>query len=337
MNQEHAQLIASLGFESIDSLARALRTDGEKLNGTVELCRKGYPYVSWKEPKKSGKGFRLIENPSQPLKLVQTRANRLLQRVFDPFVFHGCVAQTSIRTNAEPHCQNSWFLGLDLADYYATIRPSKVYEGLLSLGATPDIAHLLTTITTIHHHVPQGAPTSPVVAAIAMRRLAGRLADLVAEFDGVLTIFGDNISISAGRDLRRYQNTIIRIIRMEGFRIRKEKTAICLPGAGKPLPGLVIKNQKIQVRPEDKEAVELIIRQCESLKASGLRSKVCWRFKHRLRGMVNHFAWLDGKTMAPFKDRFKEVDWPDSHERQVCRLRSCYCLPLPRFQQSVDA
>lgn len=337
MSQGLVQRIDRLGFESLDSLARALRLDGDKLKATAESCKAGYPYEAWKEPKRSGNGHRLIEHPEPPLKLVQVRINRLLQRVFDPFIFHGCVSRTSIKTNAEPHCHNSWFLALDLADYYTTIRPAKVYQGLTALGAVPDIARVLTTITTIHHHVPQGAPTSPVVAAIAMAKLARRLVELVGEFDGQITVFGDNLSISAPRDLRRYKRTVDRIVRMEGFRLRHEKTTVCRPGMDKPLPGLVIRKQQIRAREEDRRAIEQTVRQCEALSADELRRHACWRFKHRLRGMVNHFAWLDKKSMGEFKDRFKEIDWPDHHDRKACDLRSCICLPLPQYQRKSSA
>lgn len=320
------QRVDRLGFESIDSLCRALRVERLVLDAAIELCRSGYPYDSWQVPKKSGVGFREIEHPHVSLKTVQTKTNHLLQRVVIPDVFHGCLSRTSIKTNAEPHCFDSWFLGLDLADYYQTIRPGKVYDGLRSLGAAPDVARVITTLTTIRHHVPQGAPTSPIIAAIAMLKLAKRVSELVEGFGGSFTIFGDNLSMSAGRDLRRYKNTLIRIIKTEGFSVRTDKSVVCRPGVDKPLPGLVVRMARIVIADEDYDCVAQRVQTCRELGTQGISRRVCPRFRRRLEGMVNHYKWVDNEAMEEIATTFSLINWPHHYCRTACMGPSCHCL-----------
>jgi hypothetical protein len=49
--------------------------------------------------------------------------------------------------------------------------------------------------------------------------------------------------------------------------------------------------------------------------------------------MVNHFGWLDDRAMGEFKERFKEIDWPETHDRKICETTSCHCLPLPQYRK----
>src|SRR5690606_9612266 len=146
-------------------------------------------------------GYRLIEHPFPELKAIQRRINRLIQRLQLPNVFHGCYAATSILTNASHHRVSSWYLTFDLANYYKTIRPQKVYLALTARGAAPDVARTLTRLTTIKGRVPQGAPTSPVIAILAMCSMARRMQILVQRMHGTITIFGDNVSVSGPKGL----------------------------------------------------------------------------------------------------------------------------------------
>jgi RNA-directed DNA polymerase len=314
-----------LGFETNVALCKCLHVEPSEFVRLVELCRSAYPYDCWSEPKKSG-GRRLIENPQGDLKQLQVRCNRLFQRLKLPAWFHGCIAGTSIKTNAKPHCYKSWFLGLDIADYYLNIRPDKVYGAFRAWNASPDIARVLTTITTTRHHVPQGAPTSPIIAALAMTKMMQRIFDLVKSFGGRLTVFGDNIAISASRDLRRYQNTVTRIIQNEGFRLRSEKTIIVRPAVEKRLPGLVVRDQAITVADDDYSAVESLIERCLSFSEGTLSSRVCGRYIHRLNGLVNHYSWVDPKRMSSLCKKFSAIKWPEEYRRAPCLTAECHCM-----------
>ncbi len=320
--------LRKLGFEGLSSLIRALRVDEDRWCRVLEQCENGYPYKCWREPKRSGKGHRLIEHPEDELKAIQRRINALLQRLDLPNIFHGCYARTSILTNARPHLKRSWFLSFDLANYYKEIRPRKVYEGLVRVGASPDVARALTRLTTIKGRVPQGAPSSPIVAVIAMLSLAERLKKLAGIVRASLTIYGDNVCLSGTKQLIRHRNTILRAATSEGFRVRAEKTFVGAPGDDKPLPGLIIREGEVLPYDEDLERVGRCLDACLALKEAGLSRKICSRFVHKLRGIINHYTWINTTCMRANRKKFETIPWPAEYAREPCWSPKCHCTPV---------
>lgn len=318
--------LGELGFESKRSLVRALRIEDDEFERALDLCKNGDPYERWYEPKRSG-GQRLIEHPVPDLKVVQQRLNRLLQRLRLPGVFHGSYSATSILTNARPHCRVSWYLTFDLANYYKTIRPEQVYSSMRSLHAAPNIARLITRLTTVNGRVPQGAPTSPMIAAISMLGLARRLTLLCCKLKSVVTIYGDNICVSGSRAVIGHEPTFLRIARTAGFKVRAEKTVVAAPSDDKPLPGLIIRGGKPTVSDDDLASVRATVLRCAALGADGLARRVCNRYRSSLRGVVNHYAWIDAELMASTVDQFEDISWPETHHRSTCLSGRCFCSP----------
>jgi len=322
----------SLGFKSIRSLGRAIGVSTERLQELAQGCKDGYPYTSWKEPKKSGIGYRRIETPDTGLKRTQERINRLLQRVAMPGIFHGCYANTHIKSNAIPHLRGRQFEQFDLADYYFRIHHSQVYNGFIRLGCSPNVARILTQLTTIHGHVPQGAPTSPIVAVIAMLKMAKRLQELCYRINARITIYGDNICISGPPHIRNYGSTVRRIIRQSGFSERPAKHVSLDRSEPWILPGLEIARGTIDVALPDYAALLQTLLICQSIGSDGLRLVVCPRFRSKLEGQLFHYQWvgtLGEKQMTArareISDAFARIKWPDGFDRSACRSKKCEC------------
>jgi Reverse transcriptase (RNA-dependent DNA polymerase) len=322
-----------LGFQSLSSLRKALCVKQSEFEVALDLCENGDPYDRWYEQKRSG-GRRLIEHPVQSLKKVQQRINWLLQRLRLSRVFHGSYSCTSILSNAEPHASVSWFLTFDLANYYKTIRPSKVYDGLRSLHAAPDVARSITRLTTTHGRVPQGAPTSPMIAAIAMLTLARRLNTLCSRLNSALTIYGDNVCISGPRVMARHQQTFLKIAVTEGFRVRSEKTQLTRPAEDKPLPGLIIRQGRPTISDDDLRGVKSLVERCSQLGNTGIAERVCCRFRSRLGGLVNHYTWIDKEAMEQTVAACAELCWPKAYARDPCWSPQCHCSVLSHDRPS---
>jgi hypothetical protein len=65
------------------------------------------------------------------------------------------------------------------------------------------------------------------------------------------------------------------------------------------------------------------------LRASGLSRRVCNRFHYTLRGIVNHYAWIDRERMGGNRRKFERIRWPDDYERGPCWSPKCHCTPIP--------
>ncbi len=121
---------------------------GRLVSGRRPPSVKQAHYVfSWKA-KRSG-GERLIESPKPLLKQVQSQIlHDILDKTPPHNAAHGFTAHRSILTNAKPHCGQAIVVKWDLADFYASVRYSRVVAIFRSLGFSREVALWLSSLTT---------------------------------------------------------------------------------------------------------------------------------------------------------------------------------------------
>ena len=320
-----------LGLKSVVSLARLTRIGIDRLREMAEKCKTSYPYEAWKEPKRSGQGFRLIENPEPALKRIQEQLNRVFQRLALPRIFHGCYRRTHIKSNAYPHIGSRHYESFDLANYYFNINYKQVYSGFIELGCSPPVARIITQLTTTKGRVPQGAPTSPIIAVIALLDIAGRLSDLCNQIGATLTIYGDNICVSGSPHLRFHTHTMQDIIFQCGFKLRTNKRVSVSYDQPWPLPGVSLHLGELDISLDDFESTKMIFLKCTVAGRAGLARKVCCRFRDKLSGLFYHYQWVGAAESGPtaraesLKRLFLRIKWPSSYHRSACIGKKCLC------------
>jgi hypothetical protein len=147
-----------------------------------------------------------------------------LQRLKLPKALHGSVRGRSCLTNARPHVNAQAWLQLDIKDFFPSIHPKRVYRMfVVDCGCSPDVARLLTQLTTTERHLPQGFSTSPAIANLLARPLARRLAKLAFQHAATFTQYLDDMTISGPEHVLRLKNTALKIIRQAGFRVSPNK------------------------------------------------------------------------------------------------------------------
>lgn len=178
------------------------------------------------EPKKSGNGMREINPPLKSLKLMQKRINRLLQRLLVPVAVKGGIKGHSHLDHAAVHTGKTVVITMDLSDFYPSVKSGRVYDIFCQrLGCSPDIARLLTRLTTYHGRLPQGAPTSGIIAVLAAERLAMRLMNLAEAYHAIFTMYMDDMAFSAYYLLpKSFQAKVKEIVEQERFKLKEAKT-----------------------------------------------------------------------------------------------------------------
>jgi len=174
-------------------------------------------------PKKSG-GTRVLHVPKPELRLAQQTINRLLQRVVLPGCMHGCRPGHSVMSNALPHLGKPMVLALDVKDFFPSVGHGHVYKMFTRLGCSPDVARALTQLTTHRHQLPQGAPTSPVVANLVFAPIALRLEGLAKAHRADYTVYVDDNVFSGPRYLACLLPLMCKVLRQSGFRVKTEKS-----------------------------------------------------------------------------------------------------------------
>jgi hypothetical protein len=196
--------IASL--QSVEELANRLGVSLEELN-CIASNATSYYSPCWR------KG-RLIEKSTGDLKKVQKKLKRLLTPDKIPPFVHG-LKGTSIISNAHNHQKYPFqgtHLSYDFKKFFRSTSYKKVFKFLTrpiphpvtewdypeeyGLGLPSDIADIIVRLTTYQGHIPTGAPTSPIVAYLAIFEFLFELHDVLGYGLARMTIYVDNLGIT---------------------------------------------------------------------------------------------------------------------------------------------
>ncbi len=153
-------------------------------------------YKVWNEAKASG-GFRTIEAPREDLKAIQKRIATLLQRVLPPKFLYSPVKGQSYIDNALVHRGSREVRLLDVRDYFGNCQSEAVFRFFSSrMKCSPDVAWLLTGLTTRGGHLPQGSPCSPILSFFCCEPMWQEIDNVVKGAGCKLTVYVDDITIS---------------------------------------------------------------------------------------------------------------------------------------------
>jgi RNA-directed DNA polymerase len=252
-------------WRSEAELAKALGI-GEKLLRHYSIHRQKERvahYVTFAIPKRSG-GERLILAPKRKLKAIQRQLNAMLvARLPVSEHAHGFRPGRSIATNAQPHAGKRVVLKLDIQDFFPSLHVGRVRGLLIALGYGYPVATALAVLMTESvrqpvtiegttylvpvgsRHAVQGAPTSPGLANALTLKLDRRLAGLARAHGFAYTRYADDLAFSgdSAETARRLIKRAESIVRAEGFRINRDKTALMTQARNQRVAGVTVNAQ----------------------------------------------------------------------------------------------
>ena len=188
-------------------------------------------YSSWNEEKKSG-GIRRIDAPHENLKAVQKRIAEILQRIVAPKYLMAPVKRRSYVNNAAAHLGARAFRLLDITDFFPSCTDKRVYWFFHDrMKCAPDIAALLTKLTTFNGYLPQGSPCSPILAYFAYENMWGEINRITSASGCVLSVYADDITISGDvvyeRDIWAIKQCLFRF--GHRYNVQKERSIVDRP------------------------------------------------------------------------------------------------------------
>lgn len=215
--------------------------------------------------------------------------------------------------NAKQHLGADWVLKLDITQFFESISERQVYHVFRGLGYRALVAFCLTRLCTRilpwHHdkrlrqrkkrwmpgshrkflsagvvgHLPQGVPTSPMLANLVCVALDKEIHKVALRDGLVFTRYADDITLSGNindRDTaRRLISEISGIVGKYGFGINTHKTNIAKNGGRKIVTGLSV---------EEEDDVRL-----PRAYKDELRKELYFLEKY---GLQNHCAWIGKKN-----------------------------------------
>lgn len=235
--------IEALKLGNLARLAQRLGTSPERLRGLAKDAQSFYkPFDLSPKPQwfsgKATKRARPIDRPVGPLLALQAKIHReLLQPILMPKHIFGAVPRRTIFANAECHRNAPLLVTLDIKQCFPSITPRHVYGVWSSvLGCSPEIAGLLTKLTTFRRRLPQGAPTSPALANLLIWSVDEPVRNECKRVGVVYSTWLDDLAFS-GVNARGLIQMTIECFRKEGLRFSHPKVRIMGPKATKTLTG----------------------------------------------------------------------------------------------------
>lgn len=253
----------------IKDLAYTLKLPVEFVNGYVDGLTRNEKkfYREWDKPKKDKAKqpvikdgllqYRRITAPCYGLKLIQRRILRnALYKLEIPLYIYGGVPAKDAVLNARYHQGNKYFFQTDFKDFYPSITYLEVQNVLRKHGFYPDVARVITRISTYSGVLPQGCPTSPFLAALVVIDRLGFNPKLISHQNFVykISLYVDDLTISSSVDFKNKVQLILNDLRNKGFRINFDKTTYSSWNPN--VTGVIVKNNGICAVPISFEMAE---------------------------------------------------------------------------------
>jgi len=209
-------------------LRNVLCVDEATLTAVLAVAEMSYAPFKKTERRKDGKVKTRDLEPTIEglLKKMQGNLNKFLQEEgrLSPNAFGGRRGHDSIK-NSKFHQGSKFFFLTDLKNFFPLIPSRMVKQAFLRKNCPPSIASSLTRLVTYAGHVPQGAPTSTVVANIVLQMHAERkLLKLIAGRGIRFTLYVDDLTFSSQSDFKELCPKILELLEGAGFHISRSKT-----------------------------------------------------------------------------------------------------------------
>jgi len=254
-----------------------------------------------------GEKIRPIKQPIGELDDVLHKVKGILDQIELPFYMHGGVKKHSPITNAASHVRKKAVLNFDIADFFPSVKPRHVYETFYKHCRFPaGVSWILTQLVTFEGQLPQGSPTSTVVANLVILPLAQRLHKLAEKHGCDYSQFVDDGTISGPGYIERVRPLIDKIIRQTGFqaspkphkRTTKYQPDEQVVTGVRVNKGIDVPSQKVEKLREELRQLDIKIRAGTKPFDSEIAS---------LKGRIQFVATLNAKKGNRFRTRLMKI------------------------------
>ncbi|WP_431286761.1 reverse transcriptase family protein [Roseateles chitinivorans] len=253
----------------------------------------------------------------------------------------------SIRACAAEHAEARWLIKLDIADFFGSITEIQVFRAFAKMGynrlVAMELARLCTDtpqvsdkyrlpswqskkkwhrIADYSHGVlgrlPQGAPSSPMLANIAVADIDETVAAVANRYGLTYTRYSDDITLSTRGDFTRARAArviaeVAKVLKGRGLFLNRRKTSVTHPGARRVVLGLLVDGEE----PRLTKAFRDKLRQhLYYLETRGIAAHMAARsfdsagglYRH-LRGLIDYANSVDSVYAEGLRARLDALPW----------------------------
>ena len=238
---------AKVCFSSINKLEFLLGMSRHELRALAAVAGSYYrPFYQTKKKRPfqkiaSAAKPRKIDNPMDTLKKVQRSINKtLLQPFVFPSYIRGGISGRDVISNVMMHFEAKTLAKLDIRAFFPTVTSQQIYNvWRVQLKFSPRISKLLTQLTTFERHLPQGAPTSTLLANLVLLGVDRPIREECESHGVTYSSWIDDLAFS-GDNARTVIQTAVAALKTAGFAVSHKKLIIQGPADRKVLNGLLM-------------------------------------------------------------------------------------------------
>ena len=321
-----------------EDIAIMLEVTYRDLNYWIYRTTEPKRYATFHVPKKSGMPRR-IDAPTTNVKILQQKLNQVLQSIYGSRLgVHGFVVGKSVKSNAERHIAKRWVFNVDLADFFPSINFGRVRGMFMGKPyyLPQKVATVLAHLCCFQGHLPQGAPTSPVISNMICAQMDSQLRQLAQKTRSTYTRYADDITFSTNS--RRFPADIAvfnglnqllpgenlrEIIEQNGFSINSKKIWLSGQHRRQHVTGVTVNKfpnlprrftSQIRAMLHAWNKYGLSAAQVEWEKSYSTKHRAPWqippRFEQVLKGKIEYLGMIQGqesKTYLRFLDQLGEL------------------------------
>jgi RNA-directed DNA polymerase len=290
--------INSKPVQDIEALIDLLMISKPELEKIIKKIPASYRDIAIK---KSDGSFRHLDAPNKELKAIQKKVlDYYIGQIKLPHFVFGIGKNKTILENVKAHVIHEELVVIDIKNFFPSVHYTRVKTLYENLGCDDEVSDLLTKLTTLNYHLPQGTPTSPYVASLCLSNLDKRLYALCKVNRLIYTRYFDDIAISGAKIADELVATFITVIEQEGYECKKEKIHHYKAGEKRKLTGIDI---------EGKEEILPYITELRDHGLSKLKSDNPEKERKILRGKINFITSILPNYGLTLREVFDKIGW----------------------------
>jgi RNA-directed DNA polymerase len=260
----------------LSSLSKSLSMSTSELYRYINTAP--HRYKTYDIPKRNGKGFRKIAQPTPAIKIIQ---REVIEKIINGLPFHeSCTAyvkKKSIKDNAELHMENSYLLKMDFKDFFPSITPSdlmqhckKYYENLDETDefVIPKLFFWKPKGATLRLSI--GAPSSPFISNTVMYDFDCLIFEKAKSMGITYSRYADDLTFTTNQQgilfgIPELVKNILLEIDYPKLKINEEKTIFSSKANNRHITGIVITNEgKISLGRDRKRKIKSFVFKCKN-------------------------------------------------------------------------
>ena len=201
-----------------------------------------------------GENTRQVEVPKPLVERIHRRLFALLARIEKPNYLQSGVKGRSYITNAKLHLGRVPLVKLDVKKFYPSVNSARVYRFFNEkLECSPDVAGLLTKLTTYEDHIPTGSCVSQLLAFFAAKPMFDELDGLADEHGVIFSCYVDDMTFSGMHATPKFLWTAKQVIHSHGFGYHKDH---CYAAeVNKVVTGVMIRGNTLAILPSKEHEI----------------------------------------------------------------------------------